>query len=356
MLSRLFIVGNYNQMKIIKPYKLEKGDTIGIFTPSSPAYKANEELFVNGVKNIEALGFKVKLGSLTQNRSSQGYRSGTPRERANEFMELIEDSEVKCLISTIGGMNSNSMIPYLDFDLIREKRKIICGYSDVTSLHLSILKYSGLSTFYGPAIMTWFGEYPNGIEESIDSFLQASMNTNNSPREIKPFSRWSNHFRDWSNGDWKNIPREWSKNDGWRVLNAGKAEAEIVIANLNTLISSAGTNYFPELSGKILLIEEMAAPWSKEERSLTQLKLIGVFDQIAGLIMGKPEMPNNEGAPFDLNDLLLEIVGQRDYPIISEFDCSHTIPMHTIAQRVSVKIVANDDFDVRFEIKESFVE
>ncbi|WP_417353668.1 LD-carboxypeptidase, partial [Flavobacterium alkalisoli] len=124
-------------MEILKPYKLNKGDTIGIFTPSSPAYRANEELFLNGVKNIEALGFKVKLGSLTAKRASQGYRSGTPKERAQEFMELIKDDEVKCLISTIGGMNSNSIIPYLDFDLIREKRKIICGYSDVSSLHLS---------------------------------------------------------------------------------------------------------------------------------------------------------------------------------------------------------------------------
>ncbi len=343
-------------MEILKPYKLNKGDTIGIFTPSSPAYKANEELFLNGVKSIEALGFKVKLGNLTAKRASQGYRSGTPKDRAQEFMDLIRDDEVKCLISTIGGMNSNSMIPYLDFDLIREKRKIICGYSDVSSLHLSILKYSGLSTFYGPAIMTWFGEYPNGIEESIESFLNAATITDNTPRELKPFSRWSNHFRDWSNGDWKNIPREWNQNDGWKVLNSGTIEAEIVVTNLNTLMSSAGTPYFPDVEGKILLIEEMAAPWSKEERSLTQLKLIGVFDKISGLIMGKAEMPNPEGAPFDLNELLMEVVGNRDYPIVSEFDCSHTIPMHTIAERVKVRLTAQNEYDVKFEILEAFVE
>ena len=92
-------------MEILKPFKLNHGDTIGIFTPSSPAYCANPELFENGIKNIEKLGFKVKLGSLTKNRASQGYRSGTPQDRATEFMELIEDSEVKALISTIGGMN-----------------------------------------------------------------------------------------------------------------------------------------------------------------------------------------------------------------------------------------------------------
>lgn len=343
-------------MKLLKPFKLNIGDTIGIFTPSVPAYKDNEELFLNGIRNIEKLGFKVKLGFLTEQRASEGYRSGSAKDRAKEFMDLIKDDEVNALMSTIGGMNSNSLIPYLDFDLIREKRKIICGYSDITSLHLSILKFSGLKTLYGPAVMTWFGEYPDGIEESVESFLKASCDNSNIERELKPFSRWSNHMRDWANGDWKNLPRKWQVNKGWKVLNEGSVSAEIVIANLNTMMSSAGTEYFPDLEGKILLIEEMAAPWSKEERLLTQLKLMGVFDKISGLIMGKAEVPNNEGASFDLNQLLLEIVGKRDYPIISEFDCSHTVPMHTVGQRSKVTVIAKSDSELTFKLLESFVE
>jgi len=342
-------------MELLKPHKLNRGDTIGIFTPSSPAYKANEELFTNGIKNIVKLGFNVKLGFLTEKRSSQGYRSGTPKDRAEEFMELIRDDNVKALISTIGGMNSNSMIPFLDFNLIREKRKIICGYSDVTSLHLSILKYSGLKTLYGPAIMTWFGEHPNGIEESINSFLDAATDNLNQVREIHPFPRWSNHFRDWSNGDWKNIPRKWNKNEGWKVLNEGVVEGEIVVANLNTLMSSAGTGYFPDVEGKVLLIEEMAASWSKEERGFRQLQLMGVFDKISGLIMGKPEIPNDEGAPFGLSELLMEVVGERSYPIVSDFDCSHTIPMHTIGMRSKIHLSADPKSGVTFKILEPFV-
>ncbi len=342
-------------MQLLKPYKVKKGDTVGIFTPSSPSYNDNEELFANGLKNIEQLGFKVKLGFLTKARASQGYRSGTAQERAKEFMDLINDDDVTIMISTIGGMNSSSMIPFLNFDTIRKKRKVICGYSDVTSLHLSILKYSGLKTLYGPAVMTWFGEYPNGIEDSIESFLLAITDSSNSPRELKPFKRWSNHFRDWSNGDWKQIPREWQENMGWKVLNPGSVTGEIVVVNLSTLMSAAGTNYFPELDGKILLIEEMSAPWSKEERSLRQLQLMGVFDKISGLIMGKAESPNYEGASFDLNDLLMEIVGDRSYPIVSEFDCSHTIPMHSIGERCQVILDAREQYDVSFTILESFV-
>lgn len=343
-------------MNLIKPHKLKLGDTIGVFTPSSPSYTANEELFKNGIKNLESLGFKVKLGFLTQARSTQGYRSGTPKERAKEFMDLILDDEVNALISTIGGMNSNSMIPYLDFDKIRSKRKIICGYSDVTSLHLAILKYSGLKTLYGPALMTWFGEYPNGLKDSVDSFMEAVSYNSNIERGLIPFTKWSNHFRDWSNGDWKNIEREWKSNKGWKVLHPGEVTADIVVVNLNTFMSSAGTEYFPDLNGKILLIEEMSAPWSRQEKSLTQLKLMGVFDRISGLIMGKPEVPDSEGATFDLNELLLEIVGVRNYPIVTEFDCSHTVPMHTIGQMSKVYLNAKRDYEVEFKILESFVE
>ena len=186
--------------------------------------------------------------------------------------------------------------------------------------------------------------------------LDGATISENAEREIQPFPKWSNHFRDWSNGDWKNIPREWNKNKGWKVLNAGTVRGNIVVANLNTLMSAAGTNYFPELDNKVLLIEEMSAPWSKEERSLRQLQLMGVFDKISGLIMGKPEMPNTEGAPFELDELLMEIVGKREYPIISEFDCSHTIPMHTIAEETKIFLQASKEYDVTFKILESFVE
>ena len=341
-------------MELLRPKGLRKGDTIGIFTPSSPAYIHNEELFLNGIKNLEAIGFKVKLGSLTKSRASEGYRSGNPVERAKEFMDLILDDDVHALMSTIGGNNSSSMIPYLDFNIIREKRKIFCGYSDVTSLHMAILKESGLRTIYGPALMTWFGEYPSGIPESVESFLAATMNNDDVQREFGPFPRWSNHFRDWANGDWKNVEREWNESRGPNILNQGSAEAEIVVANLNTLVSLAGTPYFPEVENKILLLEEMAAPFSREERSLRQLELMGVFDKISGLVMGRPEWPDAEGAPFDLDELLIEVVGEREYPIISDFDCSHTVPMHSIGQRAKMQLIA--DKEVKMVSLESFVE
>lgn len=332
------------QESIIRPLALKAGATLGVFTPSAPSYTVNPGLFENGLKTLESLGFKIKLGSLTGKRSSQGYHSGTAEERAQEFMDLINDPEVDGLISTIGGNNSSSLIPFLDFKKIRETRKVICGFSDVTSLHLAILKYAGLRTVYGPSVMCWFGEWPNGLVESSEWFVEATMSHKQGVRDLQPPKQWSNHSRNWTNDDWKNVPREWKPNEGWKVLNSGFVEAPVVVANFNTLMSAAGTPYWPDLNGKILVLEDMWAPQSRTERHLRQLKFMGVFGQIRGLIVGKPEIYEQEDAPFGYDELVLEVVGKRDYPIVSNFDCSHTVPMISLVQLTPLKISATESF------------
>ncbi len=130
----------------------------------------------------------------------------------------------------------------------------------------------------------------------------------------------------------------------------------MVIANLNTLLTAAGTDYFPDLEGKILLIEEMDAPLSEEERNLRHLERLGVFNVISGLIISKPEVYNQQGAPFDYDDLVLEIIGtNRKYPIITQFDCGHANPMITLAEMCEVKIEAKKDFETSFIVTSTMV-
>lgn len=337
-----------------KPPALPPGATLGIFTPSTPAYVFNEEKFQLGLTVIEDRGFRWKLGDLTAKRAHQGYRSGTGAERAAEFMQLYLDPQVDALIATIGGNNSSSMIPHLDFDAIARTPKIVCGYSDVTSLHLALLHHADLRTVYGPALMTWFSDWPAGEPASLEALFMALQSTA-SPREIKPFPQWSNHFRDWADGSWKTVPRAWQPNAGWRALRPGRVQAPVIAANLNTLTTAAGTPYFPTVDGCILLIEEMAAPFARVERNLMQLRLMGVFDRVAGLIFGKPEKWDAQGAPFDLDALLLECVGDRPYPIVSQFDLSHTGPMHTLVQHTRISLTAGRDYDVRVVLEEAMV-
>ncbi len=335
-----------------KPTALRPGATIGIFTPSAPAHVKFRAKYQHGLEVLRSRGFTVVEGDLTASQRHEGYRSGSPRERAAEFMDLYRRKDVDALMSTIGGMNSASLIPYLDFDEIRATPKIVCGYSDVTSLHLAILAFSGLRTFYGPALVPSFGEWPEILPETFASFHSAV--TNPFPRELTPPDRWSRHLRDASTEEWRTLPREFQRNEGWRVLSHGVAEAPLVIANLNTLLAAAGTPYFPALEGTILFVEQMRAGLSQEERLFRQLERMGVLEVIRGLVVGKPEIYDPEGAPFDYDGLVQEIVGERPYPVVTGFDCSHTSPMLTLAEHTQIRIDARTS-RARFTLLEPMV-
>jgi muramoyltetrapeptide carboxypeptidase len=341
---------------LIRPVALRPGATIGVCTPSFPAHVVFREKYLHGVQQLEALGYRVVEGSLTQRATAQGYRSGTPRERAAELAELFVNDAVSCIITIIGGNNSSSLIPYLDFEQIRENPKIFCGYSDTTSLHLALLAYAGLSTFYGPAVMPSFGEWPEVLPETRDSFLAATSITGPGERELVAPARYSRHLRDAKTDAWKTIPRNWLDNPGPRTVHPGTVEAPCLVANLNTLVTAAGTDYFPDLSGRILVIEEMNAPLSEEERDLRHLERLGVFGEIAGLVIGKPEVYSSQGAPFDYSDLVREIVPERPgIPVVMEADVGHTVPILTLAQETRLRVSASPDGSARLFVLEPMV-
>ena len=336
----------------IKPKALCKGDTIGIFTPSFPAHVLWREKFIFGLNFLKSQGFQILEGALTRKGTHDNYRSGSPQERAHEFMELIENEKVTAIIATIGGFNSSSLIPFLNFKVIRNNPKIICGLSDITSLHCAILKCSGLITYYGPNLMNLI-DYPVPDPYTIENFFNSLMDNSKFNRKVKPPEKWSNHLLDASTDQWKFIQRNYKKNSGWKVLRQGKVTAPILCLNLNTLLSVAGTIYFPDIEDRILLLEDMDAPLDRTERSLMQLELMGVFEKISGLIFGKIEFPDENNSAYE--KIILEVIGNRKYPIITEFDCSHTMPMLTIAQETIVTLNAIKDYSVDFWIEETMV-
>jgi muramoyltetrapeptide carboxypeptidase LdcA involved in peptidoglycan recycling len=314
------------------------------------------EKYLHGLSVLQGLGFEVVEGALTRAASAQGYRSGTPRARADELMELFDDASIEAIFTTIGGSNSSSLIPHLDFDLIRQNPKIFCGYSDVTSLHLAILARTGLSTFYGPAVVPSFGEWPTILPETLASLLAALRITEVAQRELSAPAEYSRHVRNARTDAWRTEPRRFEPNPGPRTVFPGTVEAPALIANLNTLVTAAGTDYFPELDGRVLVIEEMNAALSEEERDLRHLQLLGVFERIAALVIGKPEAYSQEDAPFDYEDLVREIVQERaGVPVVMDFDCGHTMPMLTLAQETRLRVEAPQHERPRLYLCEAMV-
>ena len=130
-------------------------------------------------------------------------------------------------------------------------------------------------------------------------------------------------------------------NPGWRCLRPGIAEGPIIGGNLNTMSGFLGTEYFPDVTGAILFIEDSLKGLSRIERSLSGLRLHGVFDRIAGLVLGKPELLDREGAPFGLDELLLEVTEGYRFPILAGVDLGHTAPMLTIPLGVRARLDAS---------------
>ncbi len=330
--------------KLLKPAALRRGACIGVATPSFPGNVILESKFLKGIEFLKTQGFTIKLGSLTESFVSQGYRTGTNSERAQEFNDLYKDPEVAAIIFSIGGSNSASILPHLDYDYIREFPKIISGYSDITSIHAALNSECDLCTFYGPAIIPSFGNHPRPDKFTYENFLiQTGFRGTFKDYSFPYPERYSDHFIDARDKKWASIKRTFKSNTGWKILRPGNSKGRIYSYNLNALVSLAGTSYFPNLEGAILCLEQMNTSMANEEKQLTQLKLMGVFDIIKGLLISKPENFDMNDSTITYSDLIHEIVPAKSkFPIIINFDCGHTHPMLTIAQGVKCELTAHE--------------
>lgn len=270
-------------------------------------------------------GFNLKNGKLTGKKDF--YRSGSIKERVKELNQLIRDKEVRCIISTIGGMNSNSILPYIDYETFKKDPKIIIGYSDITAILFAIYAKTGITTFYGPALVASFGEMEPFNEMTYKYFKDILIAEDNIPYEYKMPEIWTEEYIDWES---QYRGKKENKNK-WITLSKGKVKGRLIIGNLNTMTGIWGSEYMPEIKkGDILFIEDSLKEAATIERSFAMLKVNKVFDKIGGLILGKHEIFDDMGSKRKPYEILEEVIGEYDFPFLAEVDCSHTHPMFTM--------------------------
>ena len=315
---------------------LRKGDTIAVYSPSSPASAFAVARFERAKAYLSDKGYIIKEGSLTGHRDF--YRSGTIQERVDELNALIRDPEVRCILSMIGGMNSNSLLPYLDYEAIKKDPKIFVGYSDVTALLLGIYAKTGLVTYYGPALVASFGEFPPYVDETFANFEAIVSGQMIYPYPIPTPKEWTEEYIDWSLQDRSKHPLT----NQLITVHPGRHTGRLIGGNLNTMGGIWGSEYMPDIKhGDILLIEDSLKDIATLERNFAHLKINGVFDRIGGLILGKHELFKDMGTGRRPYELLLEVIGEPTFPILADFDCAHTHPMLTLPIGVMVTLDAD---------------
>lgn len=328
--------------KLIKPKPLQRGDVIGVISPSAPLASLVPHRVKKGIQMLKKLGFKVKIGKHALKVTN--HTAGTPKERADDINGFFKNRSIKAIFSFIGGNHSNQILKYLDFDLIKRNPKIFLGYSDITILHFAFYTQSNLVTFYGPAVLSQFAENPK-IFPYTQKYLEKATIDPGLIGKITPSLKWTDEVLDWFKKDDLKRSRKMKKNNDWQWIKKGRVIGPILGGCISSMMHLRGTKYWPDFSNNILFweIPESEADFTKGESLenidayLTDLELSGIFNQINGMIIGRP-FGYTKKQITQLIQIIKEQTKDYNFPILFNVDVGHTDPIITIPLGIKVKI------------------
>jgi muramoyltetrapeptide carboxypeptidase len=298
----------------IRPPILLRGDTVGIVTLGSPLAA---DVINAGIQVLRNMGFQVILGDNVY--ADIGYLAGTDEGRASDLMRMFENKQVKMILPTRGGVGVAGILPYLDFQTIKNNPKIISGYSDITVLLNALHQFADLITFQSLLLIDFSQETP---AYNYNQFFAATS----------VFS----------------LTRQIQNPPGMPLISRiqGNVTGEIVGGNLASFVDTIGTPFDTDTRGKILLLEETHEPINTVYRYMNHLKLAGKFNDCIGIIMG--ECTNCQAA-YDktYEDLINEFVVPLGKPLMTNLATAHgrykaavpigaTVNMNTVNNTLTV--------------------
>ena len=339
---------------MIIPRKLNKGDVVGVVSPSAGLGPIFPHRIEQAEKNLSRLGLKVKYAK--NSLKNDGYVSASAKERAEDIHEMFLDKEIKAVISTIGGDHSNQVLKYLDFNIIKNNPKIFIGYSDITVLHFAFATKSELRTYYGPCIISEFGEYPEILPYTLEYFEKALMLVEHIGN-VSQSDSWTWEFLDWSEKKDQVRARNMNMSKGYEWWKEGKAQGPIFGGCIPSMNHIAGTDYWIDFSDKIMFIDiPESNPGEKFSLAdldsfLTDLDNLGVFKKIRGLIIGRPYFYEEEDNK-KFKKIIDYFTSDYNYPVLFNANIGHVSPIITLPLGAEVTL---DSQKNTFEIKEKGV-
>jgi len=283
---------------VIKPKRLAPGDTVGLVLPATAAAEADEIQFAK--EQMEAIGFKVVIGKHAFDK--WGYFAGRDRDRADDINHMFADDSVSAVVCYTGGWGSPRVLPYLDYELIARKPKVLIGYSDITALLNAVHKRTGLITIHGPVGASTFEPF------TFDNFRRVVMSNEPAGLLAAP-SKKPNELIDRTNRVLK--------------LTSGKASGRLIGGNLTMIATLMGTPFQPDTAGAIVFLEDVHEEPYRIDRMLTTLALGGMFDHVAGIVFGRCSDCGVKGPSFSLEEILRDRFGSLSVPAISGLSFGH---------------------------------
>jgi muramoyltetrapeptide carboxypeptidase len=291
--------------ELIRPQAIARGDVIGVVAPS---YAPRPALLARGVHALERAGYGVVLDS--EISTMRRFRRSEDERRAENFMGMWLDPKVKAVIGGTGGYGAVRMLPHLEPEVFRRNPKAFVGYSDVTVLHLWLMRRAGLRVFHGPTVDDLL---PMRSDPTLHSLLTALT----TPRPTARFGR--------------GIARS---------VRPGRAVGRLTGGNLSLVQQTVGTPYEVDTRDAILFIEEVREPMSYVDERLAHLRAAGLLRNVKGIVFGQLSLDRSEEDEFE--NFILDLVSELDVPVVMDFPAGHEVPNLTLPFGTEVELVADE--------------
>jgi muramoyltetrapeptide carboxypeptidase LdcA involved in peptidoglycan recycling len=300
------------------PEKLRSGDEVRVVSPATSLGYIPKDQRETAAERLAGLGLHV---SYSENGEILDRFDSAPVEaRVSDLHDAFLDGDVSGMLTTLGGYNSNQLLGRLDYDLIREHPKVLCGYSDITALSTAIHAKTGLVTYYGPHFSTFAMQ--RGLGYTLEHFERCLMR--GGPFEVEPADHWSDDA--WYEDQ---EARDFVPNPGYGVINEGEAEGRLLGGHLGTLLLLSGTPYMPDLAGSILLLEcDFETKPYHFDRELQSLAHRPDFEEVRGIVFGRFQK-ESEMDPDTLAGIVRSKPELAGIPVVADASFGHTTPQFT---------------------------
>ena len=310
---------------LLAPRLPMNGAKVAIFSPSSSSLAQFPERTNRAKASLEeALNCDVLIPPASLEK--RNYVSLSAQRAADELHRLATDCSIHMVMMAIGGYNTNRLLPFINFELLKRNAKIYCGYSDASTLLMAIYSSANLVTFHGPALLPQFGEIGGPFPETVDGLRRSVRGVIG---EITPASSWTSERSNWN--DKTGSERVRIRSEGWEIWREGACEGPCIGGNIASLNALIGTKWAPSTQGTIFFIEAVGddAYLPRLDRALTHMRQAGWFDKIGGLIVGR----SPEAIPIKkrtLKNVVMDAMEGLHVPIVAGIECGHVDPMVTI--------------------------
>ncbi|WP_328473509.1 LD-carboxypeptidase [Actinoplanes sp. NBC_00393] len=257
---------------------------------------------------LERMGFRVRRSPLLEGGRQRWWSAAAPAEIAAELNGLLRDPEVRAIVASDGGQTAFGYLDLIDFEAVRADPKPILGYSDISLVHLALYARTGLVGFHADMAVPGFGGHwqdaPAARRAELETLYSRLLTETEAIGALPASSPW----------------------ECWR---AGRAEGRLIGGVVNRIALVQATRFAVPLDwfdGAVLFWEEIGGHTSHVWSYLQVMRHSGILDRIAGMVVGVPrDIAGLEASPT-LSEIVLDVLGERDIPVLGNVDFGHAGP------------------------------